>query len=290
MNEFAPRFDRCMCTDTRVGRVAFPVTDIYLYDALAECGDYCLGEMRVYRNIVKPGMTVLDVGANIGLMSLHFSELVGSGGTVHAFEPSEFANGLLMHNCALNRRENIIVHRSAVSEAVGQTTFPSPNPEKIEKFNFGTLSLATHFIGSNGRDVPTEMISIDSLKLDRCDFIKVDVEGFEAAVIRGGLETIDRFQPHLSLEIGNPADDTSWVTALRTRGYRIFVFTAYIFAAPNFKKRSIEDMPAVVCASAIAVPPGSDQMALFGATPRREIFTESHLASINLSFSTDNRG
>ena len=281
-------FDNCICTETRVGRVAFPVTDTYLYDALAECGDYCPGEMQVYRSIIKPSMTVLDVGANIGLMSLHFSELVGPGGTVHAFEPSVFANGLLRHNCALNRRENITIHRSAVSDSMGRTTFASPDPAQIERFNFGTMSLGSHFVGPNGRDFPTDMITIDSLELDGCDFIKVDVEGFEAAVVQGALETIDRFHPHLSLEIGNPAADTSWVTSLRNRGYRIFAFTAYIIASPNFKKRPIEDMPAVVCASAIAVPPGSDQMALFGATPRREIPTEAHLALINAAFSQVN--
>ena len=54
-------------------------------------------------------------------MSLLFSKLVGEGGKVHAFEPSVFTNGLLAHNVALNGCGNIVLHRKAVSDSIGET-------------------------------------------------------------------------------------------------------------------------------------------------------------------------
>lgn len=282
-----PNFDNCMCTETRVGRVAFPANDVYLYRALAECGDYCYGEMHVYERLIKPGMTVLDVGANIGLMSLLMSGLVGEAGCVHAFEPSKFANGLLRHNAELNGCQNLNVHRAAMSDAVGTTDFASPDPASITSFNYGVLSLGNSIDARAGDNVPTDMITIDSLGLDDCGFIKIDVEGFESAVIRGALRTIDQCQPCISLEIGNPDDDISWVSALRGRGYRIFAIKAFIYSWPNFKARKIDDLPNAVCVSAIAVPPGINQMEVFGSIYRQEILDEENLASINADFTKD---
>lgn len=282
-----PNFDNCMCTETRVGRVVFPANDVYLYSALAECGDYCFGEMQVYERLIKPGMTVLDVGANIGLMSLLMSGLVGDAGTVLAFEPSKFANGLLRHNVEFNGCGNLKVRRAAVSDAVGTTSFASPDPASITSFNYGVLSLGHAIEARAGNNVPTDIITIDSLDLDNCGFIKVDVEGFEAAVIRGALRTIDRCQPCLSLEIGNSEDNISWVSALKERGYRIFAIKAFIYTWPNFKARKIDDLPNAVCASAIAVPPGINQMEVFGAIYRQEILDEENLATINAGFKKD---
>lgn len=282
-----PNFDNCMCTETRVGRVVFPANDIYLYRALAECGEYCRGEASVYKKIIRPGMTVLDVGANIGLMSLLFARTVGNAGTVHAFEPSVFANNLLRENIGLNGLGNIRVRRAAVSDTVGKTSFVNPDPASISSFNYGSLSLAHSIRNARGENVETDQVTVDSIDLHECDFIKIDVEGFEAAVVRGALRTIDRCKPWLSLEIGNPKDDVSWVPLLKARGYRIFAFSAYIFSSPNFKARNIDDLPKVVCASAIAVPPGKNQMEVFGPVFRREILGEKELQKLNATFTKD---
>ncbi|WP_193186574.1 FkbM family methyltransferase [Nisaea sediminum] len=288
MSEQLDRFSNCMCTDTRVGRVAFPVVDPYLLKALAECGDYCHGEMMVQERLVRPGSVVLDVGANIGLMSLHLSRLVGEAGTVHAFEPSPFAFGLLRHNLEANGVRNVLPRRAAVSEHSGRTEFADPDPEKISRFNFGVLSLDSRISGSGGRNVETEVVTVDSLDLEYCAFIKVDVEGFEAAVVRGAARTIERCLPVLSLEIGDPQHDGTWLPFLRGLGYRIFGVSTFIFTAPNFKGRAIEGFPMVVCVNAFALPPGMSHMELLDGIPREEFPGEAELQAFNSRYRRGN--
>ena len=58
--------------------------------------------LRLYRKIIKPGQTVLDIGANVGSHTLPFAKLVGNSGRVVAFEPTAFAYGKLVVNIALN--------------------------------------------------------------------------------------------------------------------------------------------------------------------------------------------
>lgn len=285
MPEFEPRFDNCMSTETRVGRVAFPVTDAYLFEALTRCGDYCHGEMMTYRSILRPGMTVLDIGANIGLMSLLFSSCVGSSGKVLAFEPSVFTAGLLRHNLDVNKCGNARVFRAAVSDQTGETGYLDPDVASIPMLNFGALSLDSAREPIPGRYVPTPVTTIDALGLSDCGFIKIDVEGHEARVFRGGLETIRKHRPFLSIEVGSADADLSWSEVLLEMGYRISVLSFRIYASPNFKRALVDDLSKVVCASAIALPPGHGPDAYFGKAPRVDIFSEEELRARCLKFS-----
>ena len=277
MSEYAPRFDRCMCTDTRVGRVAFPVTDIYLYDALTECGDYCYGEMKTYRSFLKPGMTIVDVGANIGLMSLLFSEIAGDEGRVIAFEPSGFANGLLRHNLEINECSNVTTYRKAVSDRVGETTFADPDTAKIGQLNFGSISLQSWIKEGLGQNVPTEMTTIDALDLTACDFIKIDVEGAEAAVIRGARNTLAKHRPFLSIETDNPDSDLSWMSDLLDLDYRVFLASFLLHSWPNFKEAPVAHLPRAVCVNAIVVPDRFDPDIVLSRLPCRELLSEEEL-------------
>ena len=284
MSEFAPRFDSCMCTDTRVGRVAFPVTDIYLYDALTECGDYCYGEMKTYRSFLKPGMTIIDVGANIGLMSLLFSEIAGGDGTVIAFEPSVFANGLLRHNLDVNDCSNVTIYRKAVSDRAGKTTFVDPDTAKISQLNFGSLSLGRRIKEGLGQNVPTDVTTIDALELTDCDFIKIDVEGAEAAVIRGARDTLTKHRPFLSIETDNPDGDLSWMSDLLDLNYRVFLSSFVLHSWPNFKGAAVDHLPRVVCANAIAVPDRFDPDVVLSRLPCREVLGEDDLREVCTNF------
>ncbi|UUX51316.1 FkbM family methyltransferase [Nisaea acidiphila] len=270
---------------TRVGRVAFPVTDIYLREALLRCGDYCYGEMMTYRSIVERGMSVLDIGANIGLMSLLFSSLVGSTGSVFAFEPSVFAAGLLRHNLAANGCGNVDVRRVAMSSQPGEVSFLNPDVANIPHLNFGALSFASGEEPIPGSLVPTPVTTIDGLDLAHCDFIKIDVEGFEASVFEGGWRTIRKFLPFLSVEAGDADTDLSWSTELLGLGYRISVLSFRIYSSPNFKRAPIDDLSRVVCANAIALPPGRDPDRYFGKAPRVDIFSEDELRARCRKFS-----
>lgn len=115
---------------------------------------------------------VLDIGANIGVMTRIFARRAGH---VHAFEPAPRAMSLLIENT--KDRLNVTVHHVAISNRDGTTHF-------AERPNLDVSS-----ISSDGIEVPTR--TIDSLGLDP-DFIKIDVEGYEHLVLEGASETLKR--------------------------------------------------------------------------------------------------
>lgn len=140
-------------------------------------GLYEPGTTSVCKRLVKPGMHVVDVGANVGYYALLFSKLVGHSGMVYAFEPHPEIYELLKHN--VKGRENIIILQKAVSNANGEIEF----------------YFSKRTTGSHGLYVPQEFIigstKVEAVCLDdflgnkRCDLIKIDVEGAEPLVIEG---------------------------------------------------------------------------------------------------------
>jgi len=141
--------------------------------------------------------TVLDIGANIGCTALLFSDLADH---VHAFEPSPTTHELLVRN--VRGAKGITTHNVGLGDAPGTTelTF-APNNRSGGFVSNRTSASAGHTV---------EKISIDTLDrvagelgLTSVDFIKIDVEGFEAHVIRGARKTLSRYSPIVVLELNH---------------------------------------------------------------------------------------
>lgn len=273
MNSTSLSFLNCMSTDFRYGRITFPAADRYLVQTLAECGDYCRGEMLVYERLLSSGDLVVDVGANIGAMTMCFVNAVGPSGAVHSFEASPFAYDILRHNLAQNAIGNAKVTRAIISNASGTGHFLDPDLEKIDRIDFGSMSLSIQSGKVPGRFVETQLITLDELALDQCNLIKIDVEGHEAAVVSGALDTIAKFTPFLSIETGFEEDDLSWLVPLRELGYRVFVMAYRVVAWPNFKGRDISNLTTDVSVNAVCIPPTESHLERLGDIPRREVKT-----------------
>src|SRR5262249_28338799 len=150
-----------------------------------------------------PGMTVVEVGANIGLLTVPFARLVAPGGKVIAFEPQRIVHQILCGNLALNALTNVFAQNSAIGSECGCITVPPI--DYAQTGNFGGVSLRGR---NEGESIP--LLTIDSLSLDRCDFMKIDVEGMELDVLRGAARTLARFRPILYLENDRP-ENSSWL-------------------------------------------------------------------------------
>jgi FkbM family methyltransferase len=137
---------------------------------------------------IKPGDTVLDVGAYIGDHTIAYSNAVGKHGKVLAFEPNEDAFACLQHN--LSEYKNTELFNSCVGETSGKMVLVKYDD------NVGM----TYVKPGKGK---TKSLTIDSLELERCDFIKIDVEGFELKVLEGAEETIKKFRPKMLIEIND---------------------------------------------------------------------------------------
>ncbi len=138
---------------------------------------------------IKPGTTVIDIGAHIGTLTLSMSKLVGDQGRVIAFEPQIKLYSELVMNMILNQCKNVTAYRCAVGDAI-KTIEMNPSVPGNE----GATS-----IGKGGD--AAEMITLDSLHLENVSFIKIDVENFEYEVLLGAEQTIRKNRPYMILEI-----------------------------------------------------------------------------------------
>jgi FkbM family methyltransferase len=195
-------------------------------------------DKRVYLSFVRPGDTALDVGANVGAHAVFLSHLVGKRGRVLAFEPLPANIDALketVHRRA--RHENIAILPIAVGNSVsdeGRVTLKIPGDDLTQ------ASLARQTTGSwEGkpavREVAVPLTSLDTNKvvqsLRHIELVKIDVEGGELGVLRGGSQTLSRHLPFIYCEAYDkwqasfgyvPADLLSFARSLGYPAARVF--------------------------------------------------------------------
>jgi FkbM family methyltransferase len=158
--------------------------------ALFLYGTFEISETRLFQSVLRPGMTFIDVGANIGYYTLLGGRMVGPSGAVHAFEPNPAVRERLSANVALNGLTNVDVEGRAMTRTSGTVRF---YVSAIEH-NSGISSIVpNNGLEDVGREVPC--VSLDdfaaSLGGRRVDVLKMDIEGAELDVIEGGRGLLD---------------------------------------------------------------------------------------------------
>ena len=146
-------------------------------------GGYDKDVIQSVQRFVGPDACVVDVGANVGAVTLLMAKLVGPAGRVLAVEPGPPYVERLRANLALNTSlsDRVAVHQVGLSDAPGMLQWrPDPNTP----FNAG---LSAAHPDSVPGEVSVPVTTLDALvasrELDRLDFIKIDVEGMELEVL-----------------------------------------------------------------------------------------------------------
>ena len=142
----------------------------------------------IFREQIGPGFTVLDVGANEGYFSILAAKLAGSG-HVFAIEPQRRCIDILQRNLEANKIGNCTVLEAALGseDGVGELLL-------MPAMNTGASSLVRKYRWSNKRQPVRTMAAstlFHRLQIERADFIKVDVEGYEPEVVEGLLPLIE---------------------------------------------------------------------------------------------------
>jgi FkbM family methyltransferase len=145
-------------------------------------------EYDAFRDAVQPGAVALDIGANVGAYTLPLAKWVQPSGTVYAFEPAPSAyDGLMRHLAMNNLAANVTAVQAAMSDISSQSGFIIGNTA-----GEGRLAVASD------STAPTVYVPVTTID-DFCareritpDFIKIDVEGHETAVLRGARDTLRR--------------------------------------------------------------------------------------------------
>jgi FkbM family methyltransferase len=231
----------------REGAMIYIINDRWIGRGLDKYGEVSHGEVVFLSQLIRPGMTILDVGANIGLLTLPFARLVRPGGRVIAFEPQRSIYQMLCGNLALNAIDNVFAHNSAVGRQAGSITVP-PIDYTLPG-NFGGVS-----IGVSGAGETVPLVTIDSLALARCDFIKIDVEGMELDVLEGAGNTLRRFRPCLYLENDRLEKSPALIEFLLALDYQLYWHTPSLFRADNFFGDDEDIFPGIVSDNMVGIP------------------------------------
>ena len=209
---------------------------VYAYpqNELSRCvfvtGRYEPNEFYFLARILKPGMTFVDVGANVGLYSLFASRKVGDNGQVLAIEPSSRECERLLRNVRVNSVSNIRLVRKAVSDSSGYADLLVAADVRSGHNTLGALTSDTPLAMTE--KVPTERLDaiVSQEHLSRLDIMKLDIEGAEFKALQGAAEVIERFRPILLLECADSAlghqgsSSTQVWEFLHQRQYRIYKF------------------------------------------------------------------
>lgn len=145
------------------------------------------------------GDTVFDIGANVGEITFRIAQRVGNNGSVYSFEPQPQNFARLTRNLALNHYQNVRSQQLALGSSMGMISM-APR----DSLNSGTQRIVE--IDSPGKEpnlIPITTLDdfVEANQIERLDSLKIDVEGYEIEVLKGGIRTIRHFHPTILIEI-----------------------------------------------------------------------------------------
>ena len=158
------------------------------------------GVVHGLEELVQPGWTAIDVGANIGYFTLLMAKRVGPQGKVIAFEPLAENFRILQENIQLNNHPNVFAENCALMSSNERVELRSATPGAIT----WVASVRVK------QDSAVESESVEAISLDeyvakkgiaKVDFLKIDVEGAEEAVLDGASGVLERDKPVLLIEL-----------------------------------------------------------------------------------------
>lgn len=205
---------------TKIAEIEGLTYELYfgeLIDAGLYLGEYERDVVAAIESHVRPGWTVLDIGANIGAHTLRFAKCAGPNGKVYAFEPTDYAFKKLVRNISLNSFTNVEAIRLALS-----------NENRAQQ----TISFRASWLRNGGQVQTTCQVDFRRLDdwcvengVDQVRLIKLDVDGNEFSVLDGARRLLSEAKPLLFMEVAlyHFADPTqNPVSLLEAYGYRFW--------------------------------------------------------------------
>lgn len=164
---------------------------------LQEQEDWFEDEIKFVRRLLQPGQKVIDIGANYGLFTLSMAKSVGPHGHVWAFEPASSTAALLAQSIAHNRYDHITLDRRALSDHEGTAQLSLNVNAELNEIVRDSNSKGPH----ETVVLTTLDQALEQYRWRDIDFLKIDAEGEEAAIIRGGTAFFGQLSPLVQFEV-----------------------------------------------------------------------------------------
>ena len=223
--------------------------DRYIGESFNHYGEFSESEVIFYLQLVQPGSIIIDIGANIGGITIPLAHKIGPTGQMFAIEPQTFIYYQLCGNIAINNLMNTRCIHAAIGDHTGTTRVPRPDYNLFE--NYGGIDVSDDWSPEISEEV--HIFKLDDFQLSP-HFIKIDVESAELGVLHGGLETIKRCRPIISIEaIHNKQELKNFFEGL---DYRCLLMEFMGYNPTNFFKNpnNILDPPNVCSPNFICIP------------------------------------
>ena len=206
---------------------------------LARTTPWMESELVGVAEVIPKGGVCIDIGAAAGFYTAEMARLVGDTGVVHSVEPLRFAHATASRLLGLRSGRNIVRHSLALGETGDELVMSVPLRRGVPVTGRSFVTRNASGLGSNDEFEEHLRVVVDGdtldgfcvrLGIDRLDFVKIDVEGAELHVLRGGQATIATLKPVIMVEVedrhlerfGVGSDQIAdWFTS---QGYRMSVW------------------------------------------------------------------
>jgi FkbM family methyltransferase len=247
---------------TKHGQMVVLANDLYISRSLIEYGEWTETEFDLMAQVLQPGDHVIDVGANIGSLTVAFAKRIGPSGIVYAFEPQPRIFQVLSTNCVLNNAVNARLFNAACGPDDGmleiiEMAYDTP-------LNYGAVKLDELASAAASANItnPGQALSrnVPILKLDdvyqhkTLKLMKIDVEGMETQVLAGASRIIKELRPAMYIENEFADKSPELVKAVFDLGYDAYWHLAPCFNPDNFKGRKDDIFGGVACVNMLCVP------------------------------------
>ncbi len=232
--------------ETRVGILQYLPDEPIVGDAIGWYGEYLQPQLDLLARIVRPGSTMLEVGAGVGAHAVFLGRLLGESGHLLVYESRPVLQRILRQNLAANGVRNVTVMRRLLGSR-GEEEGPEPTSE-----------------------------TLDELQLERLDWLKVNAGVAAQDILAGASETLWRLRPLLFLAATDEQGLRELVERAREFGYRCWRMEAALFNRQNFNRREA-DIFAGAKATGAAGDSGRDRGRHNTRRMRRDIVTTATL-------------
>ncbi|TRU35255.1 MAG: FkbM family methyltransferase [Microcystis aeruginosa Ma_MB_F_20061100_S20] len=192
-------------------------------------GDWFEAEMELWRIQIRPDMTVIDVGANVGVYTFSAAQRVGETGKVIAIEPFKDCVNCLQETSRINQLPWVKIYEAAASDHCGSA--------KLSLYNASELNevISDNSPSSDSANTVTiQCLTLDSLieteNLTRVDWLKIDAEGHEIQVLQGAERLLTEFKPNIIYEniAGAHGSNGAIMEYIQAKGYQVYSYRPYI--------------------------------------------------------------